>query len=325
MASKFYGYYLKGNKVAIIQKDTTDTSTNDYGRYKSPNETVSNGLEVEYTYAPTYNLQSTGTEGSDFHRFLGWGSDGTNLLLFTFSGASSVVDISSLFTEGDWIYLEGSGRWSGLHQVKTGGTSHRARGILTLETKCNLKPSHISVVGTFEEDDETFIWDNAAAIVDIETFKDVINVNRPSPHIFIDLAANGNNHGLFSLTTNETSGKITLNKKFSIDSDGDYTETDAACVDSGNDTISIYNVFQENLSVYEGVEVLENESFELDLTRYQGNAIVYYLKARMAEDMGDFERREFYMREWKKCIEKEKAARKRGPYIIQGLWNMKNY
>jgi hypothetical protein len=260
MASKFYGYYLKGNKVAIIQKDTTDTSTNDYGRYKSPNETVSNGLEVEYTYAPTYNLQSTGTEGSDFHRFLGWGSDGTNLLLFTFSGASSIVDLSSLFAADDWIYIEGSGRWSGLHQVKSTGS---ASGVLTLKTKCNLKPSHISVVGTFEEDDETFIGDNAAAIVDIETFKDVINANRPSPHIFIDLAAHGSNHGLFSLTTNETSGKITLNKKFSIDSDGDYTETDAACADSGN--------------------------------------------------------------EWKKCIEKEKAARKRGPYIIQGVWNMKNY
>ena len=322
MASKFYGYYLKGNKVAIIQKDTTDTSANEYGRYKSPSESVSDGLEIEYSYAPTYNLQTTGTEGSDFHRFLGWGSDGTNLLLFTFSGASSIVDLSSLFSADDWIYIEGSGRWSGLHQVKSTGS---ASGVLTLKTKCNLKPSYISVVGTFEADDETFIGDNAAAIVDIETFKDIINSKRVSPHVYIDLAANGNNHGLFSLTTNETSGKITLNKKFSIDSDGDYTETDAACADSGNDTVSIYNVFQENISVYEGVEVIEDETFELDLTRYQANAVVYYLKARLAEDMGDFEKREWFMREWKKMVEKERAARKRGPYIAQGVWNIKNY
>ena len=87
----------------------------------------------------------------------------------------------------------------------------------------------------------------------------------------------------------------------------------------------MYNVFYEQLSVYESVEVLEDESFEIDITRYQANAVVYYVKGKIAEDMGDFERREFYMREWKKCIEKERSARNKGPYIVQGVWNMKNY
>lgn len=44
-----------------------------YGEYTSPVGSVSNGLEIEYSYIPIYNNQSTGTEGTDFHRFIGWG------------------------------------------------------------------------------------------------------------------------------------------------------------------------------------------------------------------------------------------------------------
>tara|TARA_R110002020_G_scaffold114778_4_gene264080 strand:+ start:2158 stop:3225 length:1068 start_codon:yes stop_codon:yes gene_type:complete len=355
MAFKKYGYYIKGNKIAIVEqsessssgtlavahctvdpanntdKDTCEAaggqwipgssgSTSHFSEYMSPTESVADGLEIQYSYSPTFNLQSTGTEGSDFHRFIGWGSDGSNLLLFTFSGASSVVNLSSLFAADGWIYISGSGRWSGLHQVKsTGGTT----GILTLKTKCNLKPSKITVTGTFEADDETFIGDSSAHIVDIETFKDIINENRNTPYIFIDNAANGANHGLFSLSSNSTSGKITLNKKISIDTDGDYTETAAAAVDGGSDEVTIYNAFYEQISVYEGVEVMEDESFELDIPRYQANAIVYYLKAKMAEDENNIEMREFFMREFKRQLEKSESSKKRGPYIIQGFKEMR--
>ena len=102
-----YAYYIKGNQIGIIQREDAlaGSSNNEYGMYKSPTETISAGLEIQYAYSPTFKLQSTGTEGTDFHRFLGWGSDGTNLLLFTFSGASSVVNLSSLFSANDWIYI----------------------------------------------------------------------------------------------------------------------------------------------------------------------------------------------------------------------------
>ena len=321
MANKrYYGYYIKGNKLALSQKDVSlsgsDLDAEDYGMYKSPTENILRGLEIQYSYAPTYNIPSVSTEGSDFHRFLGWGSDGTNLLLFTFSGASTVVNLSSLFSANDWIYVKGSGRWSGLHQVKsTGGTT----GILTLKTKCKLTPAKITVTGTFEADDETFIGDSSAHIVDIETFKD--NMTRTVPYVFIDNAAHGSNHGMFSLSSNETSGKITLNNKISIDTDGDYTDTVAACVDGGNDEVSIYNAFYEQISVYEGVELMEDETFELDLPRYQSLAIVYYLKAKMAEDAADIEGHEYFMRQFKRQLEKGKSALKKGPYRMGGFMN----
>ena len=353
MAYKEYAYYIKGNKIALIeQADSTSSgilavahctiggpeggyTTKDaceaaggqwipgnsggigtIKEYKSPTINVAKGLEIEYSYAPTYNLQSTGTEGTDFHRFVGWGSDGTNLLLFTFSGASSVVNLSSLFAADDWILIEGSGRWSGLHQVKSTGS---ASGVLTLITRCNLKPAKIQIVGTFEADDETFIGDNAAAKLDLETFKDVLNNRRSSPYVFIDNATNGNNAGLFSLSSNSTSGKITLNKKISIDSEGDYTDDSAACADAGADTVEIYQAFSEQISVYESIEVMDDESFELDLTRYQALAVVYYLQAKKFEDLGELERYEYYMRQFKIQVEKGSSSRQYGPHIVQGF------
>ena len=65
------------------------------------------------------------------------------------------------------------------------------------------------------------------------------------------------------------------------------------------------------------VEIIK--PFELDISRYQANAIVYYLKAKMFEDAGDFEKRELFLREFKKQLEKGAGALKRGPYIAQGF------
>jgi len=354
MAFKKYGYYIKGNKIAIIeQSDSTSSgvlavahctvdptnntnkddceaaggqwipgssgSTGTYSEYMSPTESVVDGLEIQYAYSPTFNLQSTGTEGTDFHRFLGWGSDGTNLLLFTFA-ASDYYDISSVFAADDWIYISGSGRWSGLHQVKSTGA---ATGILTLKTRCNLKPSKITVDGTFATD-ETYNGDSVIFDMDIEAFKDA-QAYRGTSYIFITVENdNATNKGLFSLSSDTTSGQLTVNNRITIDADGDYTSTAAAFTAQADDASTFYNAFYEQISVYEGVEVLQDESFELDISRYQANAVVYYLKAKMAEDSLDMEAREFFLREFKRQLEKGVSALKRGPYIIQGLKEMRN-
>ena len=353
MASKkSYSYYLRGNQIALIEEDTglgsgtcslsdyknkaacenaggtwtaASTSGADMGQYKSPQESISSGLEIEYAYSPRYTLEATGTEGTDFHKFIGWGSNGTELLLFTY-GAAAVADLSSLFTTSsttnDYIVISGSSRWNGLHEIKsTGGTT----GILTLKTKCNLKPSTISITGSFANIGGTFNGDGTAADLDIEAFKDLISTydGRETPYIFVDGAADVENNGIFSVTYDSTSGQITFGNKITIDADGDYTSTTEDIQDEDGDTgVIIYNMFYEQLSVYEGVEVLSGESaetFELDISRYQANAVVYYLKAKMAEDMGDMDQREFFLREFKRQLEKGVSALKRGPYIIQGL------
>ena len=332
-SSKKYSYYLRGNQIALIEEDTglgsgtcslsnyknkaacenaggtwteASSSGRDDNRYKSPQSSVSSGLEVEYAYSPRYTLEDTGTEGTDFYRFLGWGSNGENLVLFTFLGASTAVDLSSIFAADDYIVISGSGRWSGLHQVKSTAST---QGYVVLKTKCHLRPSQIEVTGTFEADDKTFIGDSSAHIVDIETFKDLINSTRTAPYVFIDNAAHGSNHGLFSLSADTTSGRLTFNKKISIDADGDYTSTSAATVDGGNDEITIYNTFSEQISVYEGINVLNDESDTIDLPEYLTKALVYYVKAQIAEDQGDMEIFEYNRKQFRALMQRYESSR----------------
>jgi hypothetical protein len=358
-----YGYYIKGNKIAIIEEGqgsgvcslsgyntqstcedaggtwTENASGVNDGEYRSPIQTIEDGLEIQYAYSPTFNLQSTGTEGTDFHKFIGWGSDGTNLLLFTY-GSGGVKDISSLFAVDDYINIAGSGRWSGLHQVKsTGGTT----GILTLKTKCNLKPSTISVTVDLTNN-ETLDGADTASDLDIEVFKDLISSydSRTTPYVFLDASsawelrdnawedvalewdsANNDALGVFSVTYGSTSGQITLGNRITIDADGDYTSTAAVLLSASGVSCTIYNIFYEQISVYEGMEVLQDETFELDISRYQANAVVYYLKAKLAEDSLDMEAREYFLREFKRQLEKGNSALKRGPYIVQGFREMR--
>jgi len=82
-------------------------------------------------------------------------------------------------------------------------------------------------------------------------------------------------------------------------------------------------LFEETVTLYYDVTPFTDESFDINLTRYQSNAVVYYLKAKLAEDGGDMEMREFFMREFKRQLEKSTSALKRGPYMIQGFKEMR--
>ena len=42
----------------------------------------------------------------------------------------------------------------------------------------------------------------------------------------------------------------------------------------------------------------------------------------MAEDAGDFDRQAYFMREFKRQLEKSTSALKRGPYMVQGFKEM---
>ena len=316
MAIKYYGYYLKGNRFAIVQRDTSSTTSSEYGSFKSPTESVADGIEIEYTYSPTYNLNTTYTDDTDYFNFLGWGSDGTNLLLFTYN-YTTVDDLSSKFSAGDNILIQNSSRWNGLHKVKSAGS---ATGILTLETLANLSPSKITtstgassgfaVTNTFKEKDSVM-----AAFIE---FVELIS-SRATPTIFIENAANALNNGMFTFE-DVGSGQITLKTKYTLAEFTDYTTIDpwGNTVAGLTDSVTIYNAYHEQLKVLKNIDVLNDESFELDINGYQSKAIVYYLKAKMAEDKMDIKSREFFMREFKRQVEKDVSSRKRGPSIIQG-------
>ena len=56
-----YAYYIKGNKIALVERDTAfenDPTSKEYGpdvnrtQWKSPKATISDGIELEYAYSP---------------------------------------------------------------------------------------------------------------------------------------------------------------------------------------------------------------------------------------------------------------------------------
>ena len=74
--------------------------------------------------------------------------------------------------------------------------------------------------------------------------------------------------------------------------------------------------FEESVRFYPYITVLEDESFELDLPLYLQKALVYYVRAKLAEDAGELKLREYAMREFKKMIEKHESSKIRGPRVM---------
>ena len=104
--SKEYAYYIKGNKVAIVQKDWTfsggqtlsQPGLNDLGAagalfWKSPKESVTNGLEMQYVYSPQYMTSSNAVATAG-------GAKGSTYT-FTYLAANLVhVDANAYITTG---------------------------------------------------------------------------------------------------------------------------------------------------------------------------------------------------------------------------------
>ena len=206
MAYKKYAYYNKGNKVAIIELESaSENSPTEFTRYISPKTAVTDGLEIEYAYAPTYNI-----EDADDTKVIGGYAEDNGLLKLTLA--------SSSHTKDDWVLIEGSNKISGLHQVNT---------------------------------------------------------------------------------TTSSSTSLILNTKYNGDS------------------------ISESSTLYQDVTFIQDESFELDLSDYQAQAVVYYVKAKIAEDMRDMEGREYFLKLFRKQMEKSSRAKKRGLYKMQGFWGMR--
>ena len=351
MASKRkYGYYIKGNKIAIIEEGTGSgicslsgyssqstcetaggtwtenaVSTND-GEYRSPVATVADGLEIQYAYSPTYLKPAKKGDSSSadaYHAYNCWFVVDGYLTL----GASQVI-WSGFFTDitvDSYILIEGSERWNGIHKVKAvqamSGTTH---GGIQTYTRVNQATKYYT--------DNSVTWSDAEIISLLSTSFESIFSASPSSNEYIWIAGSDggsgmNNNGRFSgWSFSGTTLTLSSSTWYRVNA-ADYeevSETPAFDAD-GSNPIYIYEAFREvgAARFTSSVEILKDESFDLDLPRYQANAIVYYLKARLAEDIGDIEKREFFMREFRRQLEKSESSKKRGPYIIQGLKEMR--
>lgn len=71
MNIKEYAWYIEGNKICVVEKDTAfdnDANSRDYGpgsdrfNYKSPLSFISEGLEILYSYADTLSIVDESSE-----------------------------------------------------------------------------------------------------------------------------------------------------------------------------------------------------------------------------------------------------------------------
>jgi len=362
MAFKKYGYYIKGNKIAVVEqadstasgtlavahctiggystKDTCEAaggqwipgssgSTTNYGEYMSPTETVTDGLEIQYAYSPTYtfpDIQVRGDTLANHTKFFlnGWTVvDGYLTLL-------STAKHWSLFTGvdvNDNIYIGNSERWNGLHKIQE------------IETYLGSAPIKHSAIKTYTKvtDNVTYVYDsdvnwNADTTNTISDFSSSSSLttafidNITTPYLWISADSSSANVGLFSGwtysgTTLDLSSATRYHRPYDEVAE---TEATVSLVSDTNEDIYIYKAYHDpSMYFITDVAVMEDETFELDITRYQANAVVYYLKAKVAEDMGDLEKREFFFREFKRQVEKGNSAYKSGPYIVQGFKEMR--
>ena len=61
--------------------------------------------------------------------------------------------------------------------------------------------------------------------------------------------------------------------------------------------------------LYYNVDVLNNEADELPISEYLSKAVVYYLKAKTAEDQGNFQLRDVMFKEFYRIVEKSDNAK----------------
>ena len=124
MAVRQYGYYIKGNQVAIVEKDTqfdNDVNSKDYGpgsdrsQWKSPLATVADGLEIQYVYSPNYFIESTDTSTQTVS---GWDQDNDGNFRLRASGSTDWTSSPNL-SSVTYIVLQNAGRFNGLHKISS--------------------------------------------------------------------------------------------------------------------------------------------------------------------------------------------------------------
>ena len=110
---------------------------------------------------------------------------------------------------------------------------------------------------------------------------------------FIVLRNAGTFNGLHKITSYDnvdaTKDAITLNTKY-----------------SGS---TAWSTFERTVTLYYRVDVLNDESDTLPLSEYLSKAVVYYLKAKTAEDQGNFQLRDVMFKEFYRIVEKSDNAK----------------
>ena len=143
--AKEYAYYIEGNKIAIVEQDTTFNNNLDSSEvgpgvvgnfWKSPQSKVTRGLEIKYAYSPDYFIvNKTIAVDTNITKYK---ASGDNFLMLQDDTAGDYQDYTTVpqsLSVGSYIVLKDADRFNGLHKVKTITSDTGTNNVLTLETK----------------------------------------------------------------------------------------------------------------------------------------------------------------------------------------------
>ena len=126
-SAKEYGYFIKGQKLALVEKDTAldnDVNSRDYGpdvinvRFKSPLSSVTDGIELEYIYSPKYFIETTNDVAQNLTQYQS--VDG-NLAIADNTSAYTNYATTYALAADKYIVLRKAGRFNGLHKISSIG------------------------------------------------------------------------------------------------------------------------------------------------------------------------------------------------------------
>ena len=333
MASKRYAYFNKGRSIALIEQQLAggDLSFKDddgniitrglsdpsaLSAYTSPISEVINGLEVEYSYAPIYNLFPSfkNTSSPDVRMFCnGWFIDEFGYLNIQRNYFDWDTTSSQGIAAEKYIYIGGSSMWPGVHKIKS-VSDELWKGWIQVYTK-------YPATGTYTGDrDMTFDASNETI-----TFTGAEDFCKVGDHIVIvgNATLTMANHGLFKVSA-IANDELTVSTHYVINDStaSQYTPDDFELASPAgllSETVNCKAFIAHRDPLYiHAADYMIDESFDIDLPRSYTSAIVNYVRAKLAEDVGDSKKREYFMRLFKRSIEKNSNANKSGPHIIQG-------
>jgi len=287
----------------------------------------------------------TGTPGADmiFRTYIGEGP----LTDWTSAPESTVTSGSSGDTGGqtlDYIVVSGSSRWNGLHKVQTAGTEGQLKTYTKVGESLPYWTGKNIGFGIGNEPDGTFrsgaagqIYDPASGanlwLADHFSAGDYVWVSGVSTTI--DSARHDGLFRISSVTQSGTSEDSVLNvdAQYSVLTEGiagslgksmstekvitpnfgnEYLDTTAG----QNTGVDLYKAHRDFCYISTDVDVLNDETDTIDLPEYLAKGLVYYVKAKMAEDMGDMEQKEYNMREFRRILEKHESSKIWGARMI---------
>tara|TARA_R100001594_G_scaffold149073_1_gene205863 strand:+ start:1437 stop:2141 length:705 start_codon:yes stop_codon:yes gene_type:complete len=138
---KEYGYYIEGSRISIVQKDTAfdnDVNSRDYGpgsnrsQWKSPLETVEDGLQIQYATVQKYFIETTNDVDQNLTQYQS--TDGYLSIADNSSAYTNYVTTYALAAD-KYIVLKRAGRFNGLHKIKAISNNTGTNNKITLYTR----------------------------------------------------------------------------------------------------------------------------------------------------------------------------------------------